>query len=134
MRMSSLPLLLGVLFIVPALPVLGAEGTGAIKPLQYIELKPSIVANMQNGAKYLRTDIQLMTRDDESVEAIKHHAPALRHELFLLISDQEGSKLKDPKGKENFRRNALKSLKKVMLEITGKEHVEELYFSSFFVQ
>ena len=104
------------------------------KPLQYYELKPSIVANMQNGAKYLRADIQLMTRDEESLEQIEHHAAALRHELFMLISEQEGSQLKDPKGKESFRKSALKALQKVMQTLTGQEMVEDLFFSSFFVQ
>lgn len=120
-----------------ALPALSADATEETeekKPLLYFELKPSIVANMQKGAKYLRADIQLMTREEESLEQIKHHAPALRHELFMLISDQEGSQLKDPKGKKSFRESALKALQKTMLALTGKEMVEDLFFSSFFVQ
>ena len=95
---------------------------------------PSIVANIQKGAKYLRADIQLMTQEEDGVKEIERHAAALRHELFLLISDQEGSTLKDSKGKEEFRKSALKALQKVMLDISGKELVEELFFSSFFVQ
>ncbi|MCP4288490.1 MAG: flagellar basal body protein FliL, partial [Gammaproteobacteria bacterium] len=60
--------------------------------------------------------------------------PALRHELFLLISEQEGSKLKEPKGKESFRKIALEALRKVMLDQTGNEAIDDLYFTSFFVQ
>jgi len=124
----------------PALPAISAgdteeaENTEEKKPIHYHELQPSIVANVQKGAKYLRADIQLMTREDGDLVELKRHAPALRHELILLISDQEGSQLKDPKGKESFRKSALRALQKVMLDITGKERVEELFFSSFFVQ
>lgn len=137
MRTSSLSLLVIVLLLMPALPALSAEESEATegkKSFLYHELKPSIVANMQKGAKYLRTDIQLMTREEESLGEIERHAPALRHELFLLLSDQEGSQLKAPKGKERFRGNALKALQNVMLKITGQEMIEELYFRSFFVQ
>lgn len=82
----------------------------------------------------MRADIQLMTREDGGVEAIEFHAAALRHELFLLISDQDGAQLKNSRGKEKFRKDALKSLQKVMQHLTGKEVVEELYFTSYFVQ
>lgn len=137
MRSSTLSLLVGAALLMLALPALSAESEGETeekKPLLYYELEPSIVANVRKGAKYLRADIQLMTREEESLEQITHHAPALRHELFMLISDQEGSQLKDPKGKESFRKRALKALQKVMQTLTGKDGVEDLFFSSFFVQ
>ncbi len=134
MTASRTSLLVGALLLLFALPVICADEAEEKKPLQYFELKPSVVANMQKGAKYIRTDIQLMTRADESLEEITLHAPALRHELFLLISEQEGSKLKEPKGKEAFRKIALKSLQKVMMDLTGKGAIDDLYFTSFFVQ
>ncbi|MCB1866998.1 MAG: flagellar basal body-associated FliL family protein [Gammaproteobacteria bacterium] len=137
MRISNVSLLAGVFLFMSALPTLCSaktEDSAEKKPFQYYELKPSIVANIQKGAKYLRADIQLMTQEEDGVKEIERHAAALRHELFLLISDQEGSTLKDSKGKEEFRKSALKALQKVMLDISGKELVEELFFSSFFVQ
>ncbi|MCB1904748.1 MAG: flagellar basal body-associated FliL family protein [Gammaproteobacteria bacterium] len=137
MRSSILSLPVGAALLLLALPALSAESeeeTAEKKPHLYYELTPSIVANIQKGAKYLRADIQLMTREEDSLAQIEHHAPALRHELFMLISDQEGSQLKGPKGKESFRKSALKALQKVMQALTGKEMVEDLFFSSFFVQ
>lgn len=104
------------------------------KPMQYFELKPSLVANLQNGAKYIRCDIQLMTEDEEHLELIRLHAPALRHELYLLMSDQDGAKLKDPKGKEQFRKGSLKALNGVMKNLAGQEVVNDLFFTSFFVR
>lgn len=120
--------------LTPALPAIGAEEVEEKKPLLYFELQPSIVSNLQKGANYIRTDIQLVTHEPASLKELEHHAPALRHELFLLLSDQSGSSLKQPKGKEKFRKNALKSLQKVMRILTGNELVDDIYFTSFFVQ
>lgn len=131
------PILSGILLLLLISEVLGAgdsKNAEEQKPLQYYELTPSVVANVQNGAKYLRADIQLMTREDGGIDEIKLHAPALRHELFLLISDQNGTELKSLKGKEKFRKDALKSMRKIMQELAGKEMVEELFFTSYFVQ
>ena len=72
-----------------------------------------------------------MTQEEDGVKEIERHAAALRHELFLLISDQEGSTLKDSKGSRGISKSALKALQKVMLDISGKELVEELFSAAF---
>lgn len=100
----------------------------------YYELSPSLVTNVQGRVKYIRCDIQLMTRDEATVEDFKLHAPAIRHELLLLFSDQQGEELKEPTGKEKLRNTALAAVQGVMLKLTGVEEVEELFFTSFFVQ
>ena len=104
------------------------------KPLQYHELSPSLISNLQSGAKYMRCDVQLVTDDAESLEQIALHAPVFRHELLLLMSDQEGKELKLPKGKEKFRKSALKALRSASETVAGKTLIVDLYFTSFFVQ
>jgi len=104
------------------------------KQLLYHELPPSLVSNLQTGAKYIRCDIQLMTHDEGYLEEINLHAPALRHELLMLVSDQQGTELKTPKGKENFRKAALKAVRGVIKELTGEEMIDDLFFTSYFVQ
>jgi len=104
------------------------------KQLLYHELPPSLVSNLQTGAKYIRCDIQLMTHSEDYLEEINLHAPALRHELLMLVSDQQGTELKTPKGKENFRKAALKAVRGVIKELTGEEMIDDLFFTSYFVQ
>ena len=107
----------------------------ADKPtLAYHELKPSLVTNLPKGAKYLRCDIQLLTTAATLIENIALHAPALRHELLMLLSEQDGKSLKSAKGKEKLRKTALAAIRKVMQEQTGKETVDQLFFTAFFVQ
>ena len=107
---------------------------GEKKKAAYFSLKPSLIANVQGKARYARCDIQLMANGEESIPDLKLHAPAIRHELLLLLGDQKGEDLMSPQGKEKFRRNALSAAGKVIKEQTGVNSVKDLFFTSFFVQ
>ncbi len=99
----------------------------------YFALKPSLIANVQGKARYARCDIQIMV-DEDTLPDIQLHASAIRHELLLLLGDQKGESLQDPKGKERFRQTALSAVGKVVKTLTGKNSVKDLFFTSFFVQ
>lgn len=100
----------------------------------YFELKPSIVSNLTGGPKYIRFDAQLQTTAGENEGKLKLHTPAIRHELLLLLADQDGRVLMTPDGKESFRTTALKALQKILKEKTGEERVNDLFFTSFYVR
>ena len=133
MRLYPLLLSLALLLTSAAQIMAASEEEQALSPLYY-ELAPSLVANVQQGARYARADIQLMTRAPEALDEIVRDAPAIRHELPLLLGEQEGSLLKTPRGKEKLRKRALKAARSVMEGLTGDPLVEDLYFTSFFVQ
>jgi len=100
----------------------------------YVKLSPSIIANVQGKAKYIRLDIQLMTKDGDNAPEIELHTPAIRHELLLLLGDQKGKDLKSKNGQEKLRKIALKSVQKVTEEMTGKKVVDDLFFTYYVVQ
>jgi flagellar FliL protein len=140
MRLPSLRVIL-LLLALPLLPLsLSAEeeqAEGAETQPQvalYHALSPSFVVNLQGKARYMRCDIQLMTRDATNLANIVQHAPALRHELLLLLSDQKGQDIKDPKGKKKLRKVALQAVQKVMKQMVNDESVEDLFFTSYFVE
>jgi flagellar FliL protein len=110
------------------------EGEKASPKVTYHSLSPSLIGNIKSGGRYARCDVQLMTKDESTLEAIRLHTPALRHELLLLIGEQSGKDLTNPKGKERFRKAALKALQGVMKEMSGKESIDDLFFTAFFVQ
>ncbi len=118
--------------------VLLAEGSdeeeGEIKAALYYEFTPSFIANLSKGGRYVRCDIQLMTRDEHTFEMIKLHSAALRHHLLLLLSEQEGSTIKSTKGKEALRKKALTTANKALADIVEDVSIEALFFTSFFVQ
>jgi flagellar FliL protein len=111
-----------------------AEEEEAAKPkTAYFSLKPSLIANVTGKAKYARCDIQLMVEED-SMPDVQLHSPAIRHELLLLLAEQKGADLQDPKGKERFRQSALSAVGSVIKTQTGKNSIKDLFFTSFFVQ
>ncbi len=105
----------------------------AVQP-GYYEMSPSLIANLAGGGKYIRCDIQFMSLDPEMVANIEKHAPTLRHELLMLMSEQDGAKLQTAEGKEGLRQAAMELSRKVLRELTGKSSVDELFFTAFFVQ
>lgn len=136
--MRFLTLLVSAVLVLFASILLAADGDGdeakAPATIAYYELSPSIVVNVKGRAKYIRCDVQLMTRDEAKIPAISLHAPALRHELILLLSDQQGTEIRTSKGKEKLRATVLKSLKGVMKRLVGDETIDDLFFTTYLVQ
>ncbi|MCU7916273.1 MAG: flagellar basal body-associated FliL family protein [Candidatus Thiodiazotropha sp. (ex Gloverina cf. vestifex)] len=102
--------------------------------ISYYQIKPSLVADLASGGKYIRCDIQLMTKDEAFLEDLKLHGPAIRHTLLLLLSEQDGKTIKTPEGKEALRKKALSQVNKLMKEQAGKAGLDALFFTTFFVQ
>lgn len=131
--------LLLITLISPTLPALAAdeekdEEQQEAVTISYHQIKPSLVANLASGGKYIRCDIQLMTKDDAFLEDLKLHDPAIRHTLLLLLSEQDGKTIKTPEGKEALRKKALSQVNSLMKEQTGKNALQALFFTTFFVQ
>ena len=117
------------------LPVLAVAADDGEKPqITYFALKPSIVSNLTGGPKYIRCDIQLMTEQPDEVYQLETHAPALRHAILMLIAGQNGRALTSREGKEKLRADALESVQATMKEMTGKEIVNDLYFTAYYVK
>jgi flagellar FliL protein len=100
----------------------------------YYQVRPSLIANLASGGKYVRCDVQLMTNDDLFLEALKLHGPAIRHALLLLLSEQDGAKIKTQSGKEALRQKALTTIGRLMQELSGKNELKALFFTTFLVQ
>ncbi len=114
--------------------VFAAEDEASVSSVSYYEIKPSLVANLASGGKYIRTDIQLMMQDESFKESLSLHDPAIRHTLLLLLSEQDGRTIKTPQGKEALRKEALSAVSEIMKDLSGQESLRELFFTTFFVQ
>jgi flagellar FliL protein len=111
-----------------------ADSAQAPASMSYFEMTPSIVVNVKGKAKYIRCDVQLMTRDESKLSVLSLHAPALRHELILLLSDQNGMDIRTTKGKEKMRKLALKALQDAMKKLMGEALIDDLFFTTYLVQ
>jgi len=106
-------------------------------PAQYLPLDPPFVVNLNGGLEgpqYLQVEIQLMTRDPASLEALEQHSPAIRARLLMLLSQQTAQSIADRAGKEKLRSEALAEVQKLMRAETGKPAAQELLFTSFVTQ
>ena len=102
----------------------------------YYTLDDNLVVNFRspNGVHYLQVGIEFMTHDPEAVPALKMHAPVLRNNLIILLSDQTQDDLVTRDGKETIRDLALTEVRFVMQELYGSPVVESLYFTKFVMQ
>ena len=106
-------------------------------PAQYFALEPPFVVNLvgeAGGARYLQVEVQLMTRDPESLKAIELHAPAIRARLLMLFAQQDAASLMSREGKERLQNAALGEVKALLVAETGKPSAESLLFTSFVMQ
>jgi flagellar FliL protein len=102
----------------------------------YFTLAESLVVNFRSagGTRFLQVGIDLMTYDEDGKHALEKHAPVLRSDLILLLSDQSQETLYSREGKENLRVEALAEMQKLMTELHGSAVVEALYFTTFVMQ
>jgi flagellar FliL protein len=110
------------------------EAEQAPPVISYYQVKPSLVANLASGGKYIRCDVQLMTHDELFLDELNLHGPAIRHSLLLLLTEQDGKDIKTPSGKEALRKKALSTLGTLMQELSGKNELKALFFTTFLVQ
>lgn len=115
-----------------ALPALAGDDGSA--EIAYYALKPSIVSNLTGVPKYIRCDVQLMTEQASEISRLALHAPALRHVLLMLIAAQDGAALTTPSGKEQLRTVALEAIQAQLESLTGKQIVDDLYFTAYYVK
>lgn len=135
MMHRGLPALILALVCAAFTPVMNAADDEQ-PPIEigYYALKPSIVSNLSGGPKYIRCDIQLMTQHAVEMPKIELHAPALRHQILMLIAGQDGRQLLSREGKENLRQAALAAVRDQLQEMTGEPLVDDLYFTAYYVK
>lgn len=114
------------------------EETVAAPKAQYHPLKPSFVANFGDTEgkklKYIKADISVRAFSGEAISAVMDHNAIVRHQIVMTLSAQTEESLASSEGQENLRLALVEKVKAVLKEETGKEHIDDLLFTSFVVQ
>jgi len=133
--------LAALLLVALLCPAMAAAKQQAPEPaaggLQYVALDPALVSNLKaegKKARFVRCEIRLMSEQPGATEQIGLHAPPLRHALLLLLAEQDAQAMQTPEGKDGLRRTALETVRAVLQDKTGQPWVDDLYFTSFYVQ
>jgi flagellar FliL protein len=113
----------------------GDEGAASAEAI-YFSLDPPFIVNFsgKSRARFLQVSIEGMTRDAKVKEDITKHFPQVRNNLVLLLSAKTYEELNTVEGKAALRKQVLKEVQKVLEAETGKEGIEDVYFTSFVMQ
>ena len=111
------------------------ESAAKAEPI-YLALDPAFVVNFQddNGFRFLQIGVQVMARQQPTLDAVKAAEPAVRNALVMLFSSQSYSSLSTREGKEKLRAEALAEIQKIVTARPNAGTIEDLYFTSFVMQ
>ncbi|KZX76829.1 hypothetical protein A3715_12390 [Oleiphilus sp. HI0009] len=103
----------------------------------YHTMNPAFVSNFgepRRKLSYVKAEISLKVESEEHVELVKHHAPLIRHQIVMLLSEQSKEGMSSHTAQETIRLAALSRVKEALAEEVGKTGVQDLLFTSFVVQ
>ncbi len=113
-------------------------------PPLYLPMDPPLVVSLEDkgSIRFLQVTVELMSRDEHVIAALKTHMPVIRNNLLMLLGGEAISSLTNREDKEKIRAQALAEVQKIVKanppeDADEDEHpgtVEDLYFTSFVVQ
>ena len=106
-------------------------------PPLYLPLDPPFVVNFQADqlVRFLQVSVEVMSRDEKTLDLMKNNDPVLRNDLLILFANQKYTVLATPEGKEQLRAEALAAIRKDLVQAGGDPKlVEAVYFTSFVMQ
>lgn len=106
------------------------------QPAQYIAIEPSFVVNLADtdGNRYLQADVQVVTRDPATVDALHAHLPSVRNRLLLLFGQQEAAQLSQRAGKERLQEVARDEVRALLKAEGAADRIESVIFTSLVTQ
>lgn len=107
-----------------------------VKTPIYYQIEQPFVVNFQsaNHMRFLQVTMELMTYDQTVVPSIEQAMPVIKNNLVFLLSGLTSEQLATPEGRLKVRADTLAEIKKILKERTGKDGVEDVYFTSFVMQ
>jgi flagellar FliL protein len=111
----------------------GESNPGA--PAIYFAIDPPLVVNFEDGSavRFLQISMEVMARDQKSIDSVQKNVPLIRNNLLLLMSNRNYQSLMSREGKEKLRQEALEEIRSVQKK-EGGPAIEDLLFTSFVVQ
>jgi flagellar FliL protein len=115
----------------------GSTDSSAMKkePIYYA-FDPAFIVNFNDGnnIRYLQVTLEVMTYNQHTVEDLERHMPVIRNNLIMMFSSLNYDVLSSVAGKRKLQEEALAEIRSILKEKTGKEGVEEVYFTGFVMQ
>ncbi|NCA72986.1 MAG: flagellar basal body-associated FliL family protein [Sphingobacteriia bacterium] len=129
-----LALLLG-LAPLTSLTAQASEEEAAASPYPgYMALDPPLIVNLATPRSYLKLSLQLFIQTQTDADLITLHMPRLRDRMISLLGGRDGEQIMTTEAREQLRIELLDSLRKTMMEQTGRPAVSAVYFTDFIAQ
>jgi len=105
-------------------------------PPMYFPITPAIVVNFEDtqSAQYMQVTLEVMSHNEDAIDAVRENLPAIRNSLLMLFSGQDADALRTRDGKEALRQLALTEIQKVVEQRIGSKGIEDVYFTSLVMQ
>lgn len=130
----------GMVFFGGDEPAAGEEAVAAESaaggPALYHSLHPPLVVNFKDSvgeSHFMQLTMEVMARDQDTINAVREHTPVIRNSLILLYSGIIYDEITTRAGKEQMLADGLAEIQKVMAE-RGETGVEAVYFTSLVIQ
>lgn len=140
-------MLLGVIALIVVMLTGNDDDTSAQKehiesvkqaPIYYSVNDPFIVnfSEQSNGAvRYMQVKMKVMAREQQVIDALTFHLPAIQHELLMLFYSQNYDELQTSEGTKALQQTCLETINRVLKSETSMENeLEAVYFTSFIMQ
>jgi len=107
------------------------------KPAIYQSLHPPLVVNFKDAygdPHFMQVTMEVMGRDQDAVNAVREHTPAIRNALILMFGQANYEEVITRAGKEKMLEDARNEIQRVMTEQIGEPGIEEVYFTALVIQ
>lgn len=113
------------------------DATPAVGPAIYQSLHPPIVVNFKDAygdPHFMQVTMEVMGRDQEAINSLREHIPAIRNALILLFGQAKYEEVVTLEGKQKMLSEARSEVQRVMTETIGDPAIEEAYFTALVIQ
>lgn len=102
----------------------------------YLALEPPFTVNLADtdSNRYLQVEVQVMARNQSTIDAVKLHTPAIRDRLLSLFAQQTVESVRAGEAREALQAKALEEIQAILEKESIKPGLEALYFTSFVTQ
>lgn len=99
----------------------------------YLNLEPPFVVNFDHLGvlRYLQASVVVMYPEQQMLDKVREHMPAIRNSLIMLMSHQDFERLNSSQGKNEIRGEMLAAVNDL---IHAEEGVGEIFFTNFVMQ
>lgn len=102
----------------------------------YYDISKPLIVDFPRGSsiRLIQVSLSFLVEGESALEALKKHDPMIRNNLLMLISAQAADSLNSREGKDNLRTDILNEVGSVLKQMTGENHVKEVFFTAFVMQ